>query len=786
MRFGFFDDQNREYVIERPDTPMPWINYLGEGEYCSIISHNAGGYSFRKSPGHGRLLRYRFNSVPHDRPGRYIYLRNSQGDYWTNSWVPVQKPLSEQKITCRHGLGYTTIQSSYKGIESKALYFVPQDENLEIWKFTIKNTTNKDEVFDIFGYAEFGVPEFSHETDLQAYLYYSMSSYENNVAAVHMNRARWDCQNGYFTTIDDVQSFDTDREKFFGMWHSESDPIAVINGKCSGSCHNGDNSCAALHIRIPLKAGEERTTAFILGAGVPLGNPLQDGQNARAKFTLQKIDEEFAQLKSKWESRVKHFSCSTPDENTNRTASIWGPYQAHINFKWSRSASFIEAGGRDGYGFRDTMQDIIGAVHTSPEKAKDLFLTLLKGQDSNGAAERSIQPLTLETGKGVIVKQVRSDDHLWILTALSAYLRETGDMAILDTKVPYLNEGEGTVYEHAKKALDFSESKKGARGLLLSLLCDWNDSLSGLWRKNGESVFVSLQYVAVLNDFIKIAKLYNKDKDVEEAQRRKQLMIDTINEQAWDGEWYARAILDNNERVGSKINKEGTIYVNPQSWAILSGCADLERGRMAMDSVKKHLATDYGVMLCTPPYTKVDWSVGGVTMFPPGLKENAAIFCHPNPWAVIAETILRRGDQAYEYFKAFMPARMNDNAELRQVEPYVYCQFIKGKADSLFGQGRNSWLTGTAAWSFIAATQYILGVRPDYNGLEIDPCIPSAWDKFSVSRIFRGAEYNISVKNPKGLCCGAKALIVNGKTIEGNLVPVFPAGSKVNVEVSLG
>ena len=781
MRYGWFDDERMEYVIERPDTPMPWINYLGEDDYCSIISNNAGGYSFRRSAGHGRLLRYRFNAVPPDRPGRYIYLRSEDGDYWSVSWLPVQKDLGAQTVICRHGLGYTTIASEYRGIGAEVQYVVPAGEEMEVWRLRLSNRTDATRTLDVLAYAEFGVPEFAKETDLQCYLYSVFTAFREGMVAWHISRARPEFQDAFFACLSPVVSFDALRSAFIGPWRDESNPLAVERGRCSGAVGNGDNGCGALHLRVTLPAGGVEETAFLLGSG----RAEEAGTRARERFTLGRIEQELADLRRRWRRRLDACRCDTPDRAVDTMLNVWNPYQAHVTFKWSRSASFIEAGGRDGLGYRDTLQDTLGVMHTASERAGRIIVELLRGQASAGCALHSVQPLTLVCGRGEQPESVWSDDHLWIPSAVEAYVKETGDLEFLQRRVAYLDRGEATVYEHVRQGLLYARGRTGHTHLLLGLCADWNDSLN-LRRTFGESVWTSMLFCLACRQLADLAEAIGRSGDADEARAWGAGVAELINQVAWDGRWYLRAIQGDGEKIGSADNAEGAIFLNTQTWAVLSGVADAERGRAAMDAAHEHLATEHGLALCRPPYTKADDRIGGMTQFPPGQKENAGIFCHANSWPIIAETILRRGDRAFEYYRANLPSAINDRAELRQVEPYVYCQFVKGPDDPGFGQGRNPWLTGTAAWMYVAAAQYVLGVRPSLDGLVVDPCIPRAWQAVTVTRVFRGATYHVRVANPAGLCAGLGRLTVDGRAVNGNVVPVAPAGSEVEVEAVLG
>ncbi len=779
MQYGHFDDRKCEYVIERPDTPKPWINYLGDGEYCAIISNNAGGYSFWKSPGQDRVLRYRFNSVPYDRPGRYIYLRDETGDYWSNSWAPVHKPLDKQKVVCRHGLGYTKIESRYKGIASSCLYFVPLEGAREIWKFSLTNHSNRPRTIDVFGFCEFGFPYFTAESALQAILFVAQTRNVGGVCGYTTPVPGWQYRDVYFAATGKIEGFDCDREAFIGNWHDERNPIAVENGKCSNSFGSGGNACGGLQLKFTLQPGETMGTTFILG----MGKAEEAGAAARADYTDDRVEQEFQALREHWQKRLKTIQCRTPDPSMNSMINVWNAYQAHVTFRWSRSASFIEAGLRDGLGYRDTLQDTLSVDQTVAGEVKQTIVNLLRGQHSTGCALHKVQPLTLKTGQGEMPQDIYSDDHLWIPLALGGYVRETGDVGFLSEPVEYLDAGSGTVLEHARKALDYAMANRGVNGLVLTLQADWNDALQ--LGRHGESIWTSMQFCKACEEFAQLAQAAGKDEEAALARGWAGQIAFLINDRAWDGAWYVRALMDDGRVIGSSQSEVAKVWLNTQTWSILAGVAAEGRGEKAMDAVHKHLATEFGIHLFAPPHTDLTKDVPGRVCYPPGLKENAAIFCHPNPWAMMAETILRRGDRAYEYYKALQPSTMNDRAELRTIEPYVYGQFVTGKWDKNFGIAHNPWLTGTATWSYVAATQYILGVRPTLAGLQIDPCIPVAWSGFEFTRIFRGATYQITVANPSGLCAGVKRLKVNGKEIEGNILPIFPAGKTVKVVVVL-
>ncbi|MFO7870527.1 MAG: glycosyl transferase [Kiritimatiellia bacterium] len=777
MRYGRFDDKRRRYIIEQPDTPWPWINYLGDRDYCAIISNNAGGYSFCKSPGRNRILRYRFNSVPPDRPGRFIYLRNEKGDYWSNSWSPVRKPLRRQKVVCSHGLGTTEITSRCRGIVSSVLYLVPLDAPIEIWKLTLTNRSRKPKTIDAFTYAEFSFPFFNTETNLQAILYVAQTLCNDGIIVCQSPVPGWTYRNTFFASGSPVESYDCMRESFIGPWRDESSPIAVENGRCSGSCGSGGNACGALHMKYRLEPGESAESLFFIGEG-----DYGEADRIRMEWTSERVETAIADLRSYWESRLDLFQCATPDGEMDSMLNVWNPYQNHVVFRWSRSASLIEAGNRDGLGYRDSLQDTLGIMYSLPDRARNTITDLLRGQASNGTALHKVQPLTLKTGTGEIPapENVHSDDHLWIPLAVAAYVRETGKLSFLEEDVEYLDRGKAPVYEHMLASLKFARENRGPNGLSLCLTADWNDALR--LGTEGESVWTSMQFCVACRDFAEMADLLKRKGDAEEALRWREEMAGAVNAHAWDGEWYRRALMRDGGTIGSKNNEAAKIWLNPQAWSVISGVAGPERGRIAMDSVKEHLASEHGIHLFSPPHTDLLKDIPGRVCYPPGLKENAGIFCHPNPWAVIAETILGRGDRAVEYHRAILPRKSNDRAELRRAEPYVYAQFVTGKSHPDFGTAHNPWVTGTAGWSYVAAVQYILGIRPVFDGLALDPCIPSEWTGFEATRVFRGARYRTKVHNPDRRAGKVRVLKVNGRSVETNVIPPSPEGRTVRVE----
>lgn len=772
MRYGFFDDKNREYVIDKPDTPMSWINYLGTSEYACLISNNASGYSFYKSPRLGRMTRMRFNSIPMDRPGKYIYIRDeADGDFWSASWQPVAKPLKEYHSQCRHGMGYTRFISEYKGIKSNYRVFVPVDKPLEFWEIELLNLSSETRTLSLFSYAEYCL--WNNDSDLSNFqycLYIARMGYYDGIVDYSIVLWPYYEPKGFMASILPVESFDTDREVFIGNYHNEANPAAVLNGKCFNSIAYGGNPCAALQNRIILAPGEKKRALFIVG----IGDAKTDGAQYRALYQdPDKVEEEFIKVREYWNKKLGKYTIQTPSNIVNTMGNIWNPYQCNTTFNWSRSASFNEAGGRDGLGFRDSNQDTLGVVHCRPEEVKDKIKDLLKAQLSEGYAMHHVQPLTLVQGRHNLPESggIYSDDHLWLHLSIASYIKETGDEIILHEIVPYADKGEATVYDHLKQALDYSWTKRGEHGILLGMAADWNDCIN--LKGKGESTWSSFLYFKALTEFTEIAKRMGAQQDVRKYSEYAAEIKTSLIKYAWEEDRFIRGYLDSGRKLGSKQSEQSKIFLNAQTWAVVSGAFRDEKGKTAMDSVRNYLFTEHGNVLNYPAYEKHDPEIGAITSFPKGLKENASIFCHANTWSIIAEAMLGRGDRAFEYYMSFLPAAKNENADIYTMEPYVYCQFITGKEHPYyFGRARNSWLTGTASWAYVALTQYILGVRADYDGLIIDPSIPSDWDGFKVYREYRGKSFTITVQNPNQVCHGVSEILLNGETIQGNKIPL--------------
>lgn len=795
MQYGYFDDASNEYVIHRPDTPASWVNYLGTDQYCAIVSNNASGYGFVKSPKSGRMLRFRFNSVPTDRPGRYFYLRDhDDGDIWSVTWQPVAKRFQERgqpidpdaaDYECRHAPGTSRFICRYKGIEAEARAFVP-GENAEIWSVTLRNQSERERTIDLFGYVEWCFWHIQQDAmNFQYILYTCRMGQVDGIIDYSLRLWPFEEPKAFFASTADVDSFDTDREIFLGNYRHEGQPVAVERGRCANSIAVGGTPCGALHHVVKLAPGEIKTITFIAG----VGDAKTDGVRMRSYYQKpDSVERELSKVKKYWDDRLSAMSISTPDPAVNSMGNIWNQVQCQTTFNWSRSASFNEAGGRDGLGFRDSCQDVLGVLHSIPELVRPRLVELLRAQHSFGAAMHHVQPLSWTQGAHNVTPPHFSDDHLWLLLAIPAYVKETGDLSFIDEVVEYADQGAASVYEHLKMALEFSWENRGPHGLCLGLAADWNDCLN--LKGKGETIFSTFLFLRAISELLELcAQLGSRNlgSDVARYESFQREIREKIDKHGWDGEWFVRGYVDSGKELGSKKSRGSTIFLNAQSWAVLAQASDKERLIKCMDSVHEHLATEHGAVLNAPSYVEHDAEVGAITTFPGGLKENGGIFCHANTWPVIAETMLGRGDRAYELFRAFLPAAKNDSAELYSMEPYAYAQFITGKDHPYkFGRARNSWLTGTATWAYVALTQHILGIRPDYTGLLVDPQVPSSWSQYSVTRRYRGASYKINVSGTGQI---SKVTIDGRETQvpkqgEPVRLPLAQAGSQVLVEIS--
>jgi len=798
MRYGYFDNDNREYVIERPDVPVSWTNYLGVRDLCTVISHNAGGYSFYKHAEHGRVTRFRPNGVPLDRPGHYVYLRdNATGDYWSLSWQPVGKALDQAKYETRHGLSYSKFSCDYSQIQATQTVFIPLEDDVELWDIRIRNTGSAPRALGVFGYVEFSFHHIEIDNqNFQMSLYAAGSSYKDGVIEYDFFYEPWTYH--YFTSDFEPDTYDCVRDKFAGNYRTETNPIAVEQGNCTGNSELGGNHCGALHKNITIAPGEEVRLTFFLGVG-----PRATAQQIRAKYAdTSAIDEAFAALRAYWDRKTAIFRCETPHQALDTMVNTWNLYQAETCVVWSRFASFIEVGGRTGLGYRDTSQDLMAVVHTNPAKCRQRIIELLRGQVSQGYGLHLFDPDWFDPAKqdaptfksptvtrtppraSLIhgMEDVCSDDALWIVASVCEYVKETGDTALLDEIVSFADEGEATVYEHLKRSLDFSAAQIGRTGICLGLRADWNDCLN---LGGGESAMVSFLHHWALRAFIEAATHLNRTADAQHYTAIADKVRAACEHELWDGAWYIRGITAKGRRIGTSANEEGKVFIESNTWAVVSDAAAPERARAAMDAVDRHLYSPYGIHLLWPAFSKPDDDVGFVTRVYKGIKENAAIFSHPNPWAVIAECKLGRGDRAMKFYDALLPANQNDIIETREAEPYSYCQFVMGRDHTAFGRARHPWLTGSAGWNYTAVTRWILGIRLTFDGLIIDPCIPAAWPGFKVTRQWRGATYNITVTNPDGIEHHLHSLTLNGQPCTGP-IPPQPAGSINEIVAVMG
>jgi len=798
MKFGHFDDKNKEYVITRPDTPRSWSNYLGSTRYGAIITNNAGGYSFFQSTAQGRFLRLRFNAIPMDQPGRYVYFHDRDSkDFWSASWQPVGKPLDLYKTETRHGSAYTKINSEYAGIKSETLFFVPLNADYELWNVKVTNKSNKKRSLRGFTYVEFASNwnALDDMNNFQYTQYIIKTAYEKNIIDHGSNLFIppepdnfQQKDQGRHTFIGvagmDASGYDTDREKFIGSYRDYANPLAVEKGECSNSLAEGDNGCGSLQLDIELEPGETKEFTIILG----IGAAIKEGKEAIAKYSNpDEIVKAYNEVKTYWHSRIEGFTAKTPDADFNSMINMWNPFNNLITFAWSRAASLVYSGERDGLGYRDTIQDMIGVLHNIPEEAGERLELMITGQASTGGAMPVVKPFAHKPGSEPTPdeSEYRSDDCMWLFNTIPAYVKEIGDIGFYNKVLPYSDKGEDTVLGHLRKAIEFNLNRLGQHGLPCGLAADWNDCL--ILGSKGETVFVALQLRYGLKTYIEICEMLgSKNSEVTWAKENLAILDENIEKYAWDGEWYLRAFRHDGLKFGSKENDEGSIFLNAQTWAVLSEHAKPDRAKKVLDVVDNRLATEYGVMLCDPPYEKTEHSVVKAPLFNKGMKENGAIFCHTQGWAVMAEALMGNGDRAYDYYRSFLPSAFNEKAEIRETEPYVYAQTTNSKHNMRFGASRNPWLSGTTSWAYFSAVQAILGIKPGYKGLIIDPCIPSKWEGFTASRKYRGKLINIEVKNPNNLCKGVKNIVVNGTVIDGNEI-AFEVLNDINeVLVTLG
>ena len=814
-KFGYFDDLNREYVITDPKTPWPWINYLGNEDFFSLISHTAGGYSFYKDAKFRRITRYRYNNVPMDNGGRYFYI-NDNDTVWSPGWKPCKTPLDFYE--CRHGMSYTRITGAKNGIEASVLFFVPLNTWGEVQKMTLRNTSDKTKRIKLFSFAEWC--RWNAATDMENFQRnFSTGEVEVDGSTIYHKTEYKERRNHYafYSVNTPIQGFDTDRETFIGLYNEFRDPQNVLKGKPSNSIAHGWSPIASHYIEVELQASESKDFIFLLGyveneqeekfsqategllhsGSSPIINK-EKAQTMMAAFgSTEKVDAAFAELKAYWNRLLDIYVVKSEEEKMDRMVNIWNQYQCMVTFNMSRSASFFESGIGRGMGFRDSNQDLVGFVHQIPERARERIIDIASTQFPDGGCYHQYQPLTKrgnnDIGGGF------NDDPMWLIFGTVAYIKETGDFSILDEPVPFDNEpgSEVSLFEHLRISFNHVVDNLGPHMLPLIGRADWNDCLNlncFSWDPNesfqttenktegskAESLMIAGLFVVCGRDYVELCQQIGQTDEANRALSFIDQMVEAVMKHGWDGEWFLRAYDYFGRKVGSKENEEGKIFIESQGWCTMAGIG-LEEGMVqkALDSVKKHLDCEHGIVLNHPAFTKYFVEYGEISSYPAGYKENAGIFCHNNPWVIIGETVLGRGDYAWDYYRKICPSYTEERSVLHKVEPYVYSQMIAGKDAARPGEGKNSWLTGTAAWNYYAITQYILGIKPAYDGLEINPCIPSTWKEYTVRRKFRGAIYEITVQNPQGVCKGIKTLTVDGVKTEGNIVRHQPGTHQV-------
>ena len=811
MKFGHFDDDRKEYVITTPQTPLPWINYLGSEDFFSLVSNTAGGYSFYRDARMRRLTRYRYNSSPLDMDGHHIYIKD--GDtVWNPGWQPTKTELDS--YTCRHGLGYTILEGKKNGISAAQELFVPKGDACELDRLTLKNETDAAKELDVFSYVEFCLWDaIDDSSNFQRN--FSTGEVEVEPGIIYHKTEYRERRNHYavFWSNTPVTSFDTTRDAFCGVYGGPADPQAVRAGHCSGSIAHGWAPVGALHIHVTLAPGEEKKILFGLGY---IENPQQEKFSApgvinktRAHAMMERyatdaqVDAARAALAQHWENLLSTYHLESGEEKLNRMVNIWHQYQCMVTFNMSRSASYYESGTGRGMGFRDSCQDLLGFVHIIPSRARERILDIAATQFEDGSAYHQYQPLTKKGNRDIGTGF--NDDPLWLIAGTAAYLRETGDFGILDEQVPFDNDASKAqpLMEHLRRSFNYTCTHLGPHGLPLIGRADWNDCLNlncfsehpgESFQITGpsegpvaESVFIAGMFVKYGHEYAELCDHLNLTDEAAAARKS----IDAVEQAAltagWDGAWFRRAYDAFGKPVGSKECTEGQIFIEPQGMCVMAGIGkESGQAAQALKSVEERLDTKYGVVLHQPAYTSYQLNLGEISSYPPGYKENAGIFCHNNPWISCAEAVLGHGDRAFEVYRKTCPAYIEDISEIHRTEPYVYSQMVAGKDAPTFGEAKNSWLTGTAAWTFFNVSQYILGIQPTLDGLKVDPCIPHTLPGFTVTRRYRGAVYHITVDNSAAVQHGVKSVTMDGKSVAGNLLPLAPAGTDVTVQVVMG
>ena len=789
MQYGYFDNENLEYVITRPDTPGPWANYLGSPEYGALISNHAGGYSFAKSGANGRILRYVFNRF--DEPGRYIYLRdNADGDYWSASWQPVGKDTESYKSVCRHGTGYTVFDADYMGIHSEAVYYVPDGMSYEVWMVRVRNDSDVERELTITGSCEF-TNHGNYEQD-QVNLQYSMFITRTLFAENRIRQQINGNLEGYQGDVAvsdkgvterffglagaEVSSCCGERDAFLGNYHTYRNPVGVITGDLGGRMAYNGNCVGALSTVLGLKPGESKTVAFILGEKGP-----EESAQIMKNYASpeESCGKEVEVLKAMWRERFSHFKVKTPCAEFDTMINTWNAYNCFMTFTWSRAASFFYCGLRNGYGYRDTVQDIQGVIHLSPEEAADKIRFMLSAQVHHGGglplvkfnhnAGHEDTPEDDSYVRATGHPAYRADDALWLFPTVYKYISETGNIAFLDEVIPFANRDEGSVYEHLKRALDFSLNHLGPHGMPAGLYADWNDCLR--LGKNGESAFVAFQFYYAFTILREFAAEKDDTDYLQFLEEKQEALGRKLIELCWDGDRFIRGYTEDGGTIGKGTDPEANMWLNPQSWGVISGLADPEKARLSMDNVYERLNTEYGAVLMDPPYHLHAFDGALAVIFNAGVKENGGVFSQSQGWLILAEALMGRGNRAFTYFCENAPSMQNDRAEIRVIEPYCYGQFTEGKESPHAGRSHVHWLTGTASTVMVGCVEGILGMRPDLHGIKIAPSIPADWKGLEIEKDFRGRKLHITIENPDGKESGFTSMTVNGKPCEDNYVP---------------
>jgi cellobiose phosphorylase len=812
MKFGHFDDAKREYVITNPETPYPWINYLGNEDFFSLISNTAGGYSFYKDAKFRRITRYRYNNVPTDAGGRYFYINDGE-NVWSPGWKPMKTPLD--KYECRHGMNYTSIEGEKNGINVKTLFFVPLETWAEVQKVTLTNNSDKPKKIKLFSFIEWAL--WNAATDMENFQRnFSTGEVEIDGSVLYHKTEYKERRNhyAYYSVNTPINGYDTDRESFFGLYNGFHEPQTVLAGKPNMSEAHGWSPIASHYIEVELNPGESKDFVFVLGYVENEQDEKWESKNiinkTKAKKTIaqfdtvEKVDAALAKLRQYWDNLLSVYSVKTSENKLDRMVNIWNQYQCMITFNFSRSASYFESGIGRGMGFRDSNQDLVGFVHQIPERARERIIDIASTQFPDGGCYHQYQPLTKrgnnDIGGGF------NDDPMWLILGTISYIKETGDFSILDEMVPFDNDMSvaRSLFDHLTVSFDHVVNNLGPHKLPLIGRADWNDCLNLNCFSNdpnesfqttenkthgskAESLMIAGLFVVYGQDYVELCNKLGKKDEAIRAQKHVDQMKESVKQHGWDGEWFIRAYDYFGKKIGSKENEEGKIFIESNGWCTMAGIGK-EEGlcKKALDSVKERLDCEHGIVLNNPPFTKYYIEYGEISSYPQGYKENAGIFCHNNPWIIIGETVIGRGDQAWEYFRKICPSYLEDISELHRTEPYVYAQMIAGKDAFKPGEAKNSWLTGTAAWNFYTISQYILGIQPQYDGLKIDPCIPKEWDGFEVTRKFRNATYVIQVQNPNKVNTGIAKITADGKELNSNTLPLYNDGKNHQITVVLG